>query len=184
MNIEWSPWYRMDDEKAKANVPDKPGTYQIRTDFGFGRLSGKSRIISIGRAIPSLRNRLSGGRFGNLVKNLDRPEKWLLNANKSLEFRYIVTDLKEEAQWLEALGQWEYENKHWELPPGNDRLEKAAIFRRIEQQFGKFDNKKLTSSLEQYQTTDRVAAVLGVPRVIVDNLLVYWGLGGSLLPHN
>jgi hypothetical protein len=173
-NYQWSAWCGLDNEIAKQSVPDKPGIYEIRTDFEFGRLKGSSQILSIGRAVPSLQKRLSKGRFSDLIKDLDRPEKWLFNANRILEFHYIVTTSGEEAKWLEALRQWEYENEHWELPPGNDRLEKAAIFRRIEQQYGRFNESKLKALLQQHQTTEKVASFLGIPYVIIDNLKVYW----------
>ena len=173
-NYQWSPWHRLDNEEAKQNVPDKSGIYEIRTNFEFGRLNGKSPIISIGRAVPSLQSRLAKGRLEYLIKNLDRPEKWLYNAKKTLEFHYIVTDSGDKAKWLEALRQWEYENEYWELPPGNDRLEKAAIFKRIEQKYVGFNGRTLKILLEQHQTTEKVASVLGVPPVIVSNLRVYW----------
>ncbi len=75
---------------------------------------------------------------------------------------------------MEALRQWEYENEHWELPPGNDRLEKAAIFKRIEQKYGRFNKRTLRVLFEQHQTTDKIASVLSIPRVIIDNFKVYW----------
>ena len=153
MNHQWSPWYRLDDEVAKTNVPDKPGIYEIGANFEFGRLNGKSRIISIGRAAPSLRTRLCKERFSDMARYLNRPEKWLVNAGHTLEFHYIITSSGEEALWLEALRHWEYENQHWELPPGNDRLEKAAIMKRIERKYAAFNDKILQDLLEQHQTT-------------------------------
>lgn len=173
---QWSSWYRIGNEAAKQNVPDKPGIYEIRTDFEFGRLNGESRILSIGRAVRSLQSRLAKGRLEDLIRNLNRPEKWLYNAKKTLEFHYIVADSADKAKWLEALRQWEYENRYWELPPGNDRLEKAAIFKRIEQKHAGFNERTLKILLEQHQTTEKVASVLGIPNlcVIIDNLKIYW----------
>ena len=172
--IKWSPWYRLDDKVAKQNIPNKPGIYEIRTEYEFGRLRGKSNILSIGRAIPSLRNRLGQGRLANLVRNLDRPEKWLFSAKQMIWFRYLVTHSDKEAEWLEALRQWEYEHEHWELPPGNDRLEKAAVFRKIEEQYGPLNQRTLMALLKEHKSTEEVANLLGIPRVIVDNLKVYW----------
>ncbi len=57
-NYQWSRWFSLDDGAAKQNVPDKPGIYEVRANFEFGRLRGKSQIVSIGRAIPSLQKRL------------------------------------------------------------------------------------------------------------------------------
>lgn len=172
--IEWSPWYRLDDSVAKKNIPDKPGIYEIKTEYKFGRLRGESDILSIGKATPSLRNRLGKGRLANLVRNLDRPEKWLFNSKHMIWFRYLVTHSVKEAEWLEAIRQWEYENKHWELPPGNDRLEKAAIFRKIEEQYGPLNQMALMALLKKHESTEKVAHILGVPRVVVENLKVYW----------
>ncbi len=171
---QWTSWYRLDDQEAKQKIPDKPGVYEIRVGYKFGRLKGESQILSIGRAIPSLRNRLSGGRLSNLVRNLDRPEKWLFNTGKMIWFRYVVTPTSEDAKWLEALRQWEYENEHWELPPGNDRLEKAAVFRRVEQRYGRLDERSFKELLQQHKTTEKLANVLGIPPVIIDNLKIYW----------
>ncbi|MBA7617957.1 hypothetical protein ES703_25275 [subsurface metagenome] len=38
-NIQWSDWCLLGDEEAKKGVPHKPGVYEIRTNFEFGRLT-------------------------------------------------------------------------------------------------------------------------------------------------
>ena len=70
----------------------------------------------------------------------------------------------------------EYENEHWELPPGNEVLPTTAIRRYIEQRHGRFTEKTLRDLLEHHGAPDKVASVLGVPPAVVENLVVYWGI--------
>jgi hypothetical protein len=172
---KWSKWYRLGDEAAKEDIPEKPGIYEIRADFEFGRLKGKSQIIYVGRATKqSLQNRLAKGKLKNLVKNLDRPDKWLYDAKQTILFRYIDTDTKDEAKYLEALCQWKYENEHWELPPGNDRLEKDAIFKIIKQKYSDFNKTDLENPAKQNQTINEIAKIPCIPSYVIENLKVYY----------
>jgi len=78
----------------------------------------------------------------------------------------------------------EYENEHWELPPGNEALPVTAIRRYIEQRHGRFTEKTLRGLLEHHQSPDKVAGVLGVPSAVVEigryqksnGLLVLFGI--------
>ena len=36
-DYRWSPWHLCDAEVADTSVPDKPGLYEVRADFEFGR---------------------------------------------------------------------------------------------------------------------------------------------------
>ena len=102
MNIQWSDWFSLSEENMSL-IPEKQGIYEIRTDFEINRLRGKSRIVSIGRAVPNLRSRLSG-RIYNPARYLDRCAKWLVCNDHRLEFHYHVAANGEDAKWLEAKG--------------------------------------------------------------------------------
>ena len=172
---KWSPWHHLNTD---ATVPDEPGVYEIRTDFEFSRLRGLSSLVTIGSATTSLRKRFCEQRFNNAVRYQNRAEKWLIQAGHTLEFRYSITASGVEARYLEALRFMEYENEHWELPPGNEALPVTAIRRYIEQRYGRFTEKILRGLLEHHGSPDKVAGVLGVPQAVVENLLVYWGITG------
>jgi len=172
MNAQWTGWLPLNEENVSL-VPEKQGIYEIRTDYEIKRLRGESRIVSIGRAVPNLKTRLSS-RIYNPYRFMNRCEKWLIRGNHKLEFHYIVTGDSEDAKWLEALEHWKYENKHWELPPGNDRLEKAPIFKKIEGVIGKVDREQFKKLFTKYPTAEGVASYLGVPRIVVENLKVYF----------
>ncbi len=172
MNIQWSDWFSLSEETVSL-VPEKQGIYEIRTDHEINRLRGKSRIVSIGRAVPNLKSRLSG-RIYDSARCMNRCEKWLICNNHKLEFHYQVAANSEDAKWLEAIRHWEYENEHWELPPGNDRLEKAPIMQKLKDVLGKVDRTRLKNLLEKYRTVEDVARYLDVPPVIVENLRVYF----------
>lgn len=170
---KWSPWHRL---KADASVPDEPDVYEIRTDFELSRVRGLSSLVTIGSATTSLRKRLCEQRFNNAVRYQNRAEKWLTQAGRTLEFRYATTGSGAEARYLEALRLMEYENEHWELPPGNEALPITAIKRYIEQRHGRFTEKTLRGLLEHHGSPDKVAGLLGVPPAVVENLVVYWGI--------
>jgi hypothetical protein len=172
LNIQWSEWCSLD-EKYVLEVDAKAGIYEIGTDFDIKRLRGESRVVSIGRAIPSLKTRLLG-RIYNPARYMNRCEKWLIRGNHKLEFRYHVTTNDEEAKWLEAMSHWEYENKHWELPPGNDRLEKTPIMEKLKSVAGEVDGRKLENLLAKYRTVEEVANHLEVPPFVIENLMVYF----------
>jgi hypothetical protein len=172
MNIQWSDWFSLNEETV-ALVPEKQGIYEIRTEYEINRLRGKSRIVSIGRAIPNLKSRLSG-RIYNPARYMNRCEKWLISNNHKLEFHYQVAANSEDAKWLEAIRHWEYENEYWELPPGNDRLEKAPIMKKLKSVLGEVDGIRLKNLLEKHRTIEGVARYLGVSPVIVENLRVYF----------
>jgi len=172
MNIQWSDWFSLSEETVSL-VPEKQGIYEIRTDYEISRLRGKSRIVSIGIAVPNLKSRLSG-RIYNPARYMNRCEKWLICNNHKLEFHYQVVANSHEAKWLEATRHWEYENEHWELPPGNDRLEKAPITKKLRSVLGEVDGSRLQNLLEKHRTVEGVARYLGVPPVVVENLRIYF----------
>jgi hypothetical protein len=105
---------------------------------------------------------------------LNRCEKWLKHGNHKLEFHYTITESAEDAKWLEALKHWEYENEHWELPPGNDRLEKNPIIKKLEGAIGKIERNILEGLFVKYLTVEGVADHLDMPPVVVENLKVYF----------
>jgi len=175
-SYSWSAWHRFDAEVARATVPDEPGVYEVRTDFEFGRLKGNSPLVTIGSAVLSLRKRLCEQRFRNALRYLNRAEKWLVQASHTLEFRYATTASGKEARYLEALRLMEYENEHWELPPGNEALPLSVIRKQIEQKHGRLTERTLRDLLEHDQSPDKVARTLGVPPPIINNLMVYWGI--------
>lgn len=172
MNVQWSNCFVLE-AKNVSLVPEKQGIYEIRTDWEIKRLNGQSRIVSIGRAVPNLKSRLLG-RIRNPARYMNRCEKWLICNGHRLEFRYQVAADSEEAKWLEAMGHWEYENEHWELPPGNDRLEKSPIIKKLKIIVGEVDGNKLRDLFAAHETVEGVASYLGVPPVVVENLKVYF----------
>jgi len=117
----WSPWYPMDPSSSNIAVPDSSGIYEIRTDYEFGRLRGNSTLIYIGSA-ASLRRRFQGQRFVDPERYLSRTEKLLLKGGHVVDFRYATTSDIATARRLEAERLSDYEQKHWELPPGNGVL--------------------------------------------------------------
>ena len=129
--------------------------------------------MSIGRAIPNLKSRLSG-RIYDPVRYMNRSEKWLICNNHKLEFHHQVIANSEDAKWLEAMRHWEYENEHWELPPGNDKLEKVPIMKKLKTIIGEFDGNKLKNLFAEHRTVEGVASYLDVPPVIVENLRTYF----------
>jgi len=172
MYIQWSDWLSLN-EKNVLLIPEQPGIYEIRTDYEIKRLNEESRIVSIGRAVPNLRSRLLG-RIYNPARYMNRCEKWLICNNHKLEFHYQVAANSEDAKWLEAMRHWEYENKHWELPPGNDRLEKTPITKKLKSVVGEVDRSKLKNLFAEHRTVEGVAGYLAVPPVVVENLRVYF----------
>ena len=168
----WSPWYDIDDEKAKDDLPTTSGVYQVRTDFEIGRLRGSSRIVSIGSGAPSLRQRLREQRFHATARSryLNRAEKWLLHAGHRLQFRYLETDDKEEARYVEDKNLLQYECEHWELPPGNERSPLANIKKEFEQKcVGKLAQEFLRDLLKQGWSPDEVAGLLGTATENITN---------------
>jgi len=172
MNYQWTNWLPLNKQNV-SSIPEEPGIYEICTDYEIKRLRGESIIVSIGRAVPNLKTRLSG-RTDNAARYMNRCEKWLIRGNHKLEFHYLVVENAEEAKWLEALRHWQYENNHWELPPGNDRLEKAPIIKKIEGMIGKVDGGNLKRLFAKYRTVEDVASYLGVHQVVVENLKTYF----------
>ena len=128
MNVaNWSEWYRFDSQSTQ--VPNSPGVYEIRTDFEFGRLKGKSSIVYIGKTTRSLRKRLLDERRDNPSRFMSRAEKVLLQAGHTLEFRYAGLTGKETVEQFEMEELMEYEKEHWELPPGNGNLPRKRVQR-------------------------------------------------------
>ena len=111
-------------------MPDVPGIYEIRTDYEFGRLRGTSRVVWVGTAAsgrrPSLRERVVRQRIGNPDHYLSRTEKLLRQAGHNLEFRFAKASDGETAKQMESQRLMDYEEEHWELPPGNAVLPRAA----------------------------------------------------------
>ena len=174
-NSKWSSWYSLDARVETTNVPDKPGIYEVKTDIIFGRLKGESSVVTIGSSGTSLRKRLCEQRIRNSVRYLNRAEKWLVQAKHSLEFRYVTTANREEARYLEVLRLLEYENEHWELPPGNDRLELSPLKKQIEQVCGVSVEQMVQDLLQGKRLSDQAADMLNVSPAIIDNLVVYFG---------
>ena len=163
----WSPWYDIDNEKAKDALPTTPGIYEVRTDFEIGRLRVSSRIVSIGSGAPSLRQRLREQRFHKTARwgNLDRAEKWLLHGGHALEFRYLTTDDEKEARYLEDKHLLQYECEHWELPPGNERSPLSKIKKEFEKKrVGRLAQEFIRDLLKQDWSTDEVARLLGTAK--------------------
>jgi hypothetical protein len=171
----WSSWQPFNASLTESTIPAKPGVYEIRTDHDFGRLKGNSSIVTIGKADVSLKSRLYEQRFKNPTRNLDRAEKWLNTANHALEYRYIVTNDKEEARLLESEKQLEYENEHWELPPGNDRLELSALRKLVMQVYGLSTEQLVLEVIRGRQAAAKVADDLSISQAIITNLVVYFG---------
>jgi len=117
--LNWSQWHPLDSESLSVPVPDSPGVYQVQTDFSFGRLKGYSSAVFIGSAMRSLKKRLLDQRIGNPKRFLSGAEKWLRNAGHPLQFRYAKTIDGLTARNLESQMLNDYDQEHWELPPGN-----------------------------------------------------------------
>jgi hypothetical protein len=170
----WSDWRRFDDTRVLEALPDDPGVYEVRTDFEIGRLHGSSSLVTIGRA-KNLRDRRDKQKVGDTTRYLNRAEKWLLKENHVLEFRYLTCDSFEDAKHTEAVRQLEYESQHWELPPGNDRLELSPIKKRIKDEFGVSTDLIVRDLLRGKLEVPQVAAKLNVSPAIINNLIVYFG---------
>jgi len=98
----------------------------------------------------------------------------MAKAGLHLEFRYKTTGSAEEAEYQEALQLFEYEHDHWELPPGNDRLDRRPIISRIEVRRNPFNEQALRELCEQYKSPEGVAHSLDVPVVVIENFITYW----------
>ncbi len=170
----WSDWHRFDDEKALTALPNEPGVYEVRTDFGIGRLQGNSSLVTIGRA-KNLKDRRDKQKVGDTTRYLNRAEKWLLQANHVLEFRYRVCRSFEEAKYAESVGQLEYESQHWELPPGNDRLELAPVKNRIKELFGISIEQMVIDLLQGKLEISDIGDKLRTSTAIISTLVVYFG---------
>ncbi len=170
---KWSDWYDFNDKKKLNLVPNCPGIYEVKTDYEFGRLNGSSSIITIGRSRKLLERRRDQ-KSGNPIKFFNRAEKWLYHLNHSLKFRYCICNSDTEAKLLEAIKLWEYESYHWELPPGNDKLEQKPIVEQINNIYQSID--LFLNGLEQKKYSLKEAAdTIGVSQDIVSNCIVYWG---------
>lgn len=114
--FNWSPWHLLTPQSLSAKVPDQPGIYEIRTDYEFGRLRGRSRVVFVGSAargrIPSLRARLIDQRIGNPNRYLSGAEKLLREAGHALEFRFVIAPDGTTAKHMESQRLMEYEGKH------------------------------------------------------------------------
>jgi hypothetical protein len=176
MNIPWShedwlPWQKDVVEKIPTNF----GVYEIKVGFEIERLKCKSPLLYIGVA-QNLHIRLMQ-EYINPEHFLNRAGKWLIKDNHKLTFRYAKAKSREEAGYWEEILLWEYENKHYELPPGNDHLEKSVIKKKLEQKVGDISRKKLEIKLNglllKYSTIPALAKYLELPVVIVENLFTY-----------
>jgi hypothetical protein len=171
---KWSDWHRFDDEKVLATLPNDSGVYEVRTDFEIGRLHGSSPLITIGRA-KNLKDRRDKQKVGDTVRYLNRAEKWLFRANHALEFRYIICGSFEEAKYTEATRLLEYESQHWELPPGNDRLELSPIKNRIRELFGISIEQMVGDLCQGKLEVAHIVDKLSISTAIITNLMVYFG---------
>ena len=121
----WSEWVSLN-KSCLRFAPDKPGIYEIRTDYEFGRLLGRSRIVYVGRTKSgSLYNRISK-RVTDPWGNLSWAEKFLHVRQSCLEFRCTEADSDADAKRLEAYRLYEYYRIHGELPPGNSTFPEAG----------------------------------------------------------
>lgn len=170
----WSVWYRFDDHIILAKLPNKPGVYEVRTDFNINRLNGSSPIVTIGRA-KDLKERRYKQKAGDTTRYLNRAEKWLLNSKHALEFRYFICNSFEEAKFVEVVRQLEYESQHWELPPGNDRLELAPLKSRINELLGISIEQMVEKLTHKKIEVSRITETLSISPVIINNLMVYFG---------
>lgn len=172
----WSDWYPYSlSQDFFRNIPEAPGIYEVRTDYEFGRLKGSSPLLTIGSAAKSLKTRISRQRIGNTIRYLNRPEKWIRRAKHVLEFRYYECSNKDEAKYLEAIRQLEYENQHWELPPGNDRLDLSPVKKRIKALLG-ISMEQLVADLHQGKLeVSEVVEKTHISPAIINNFIVYWG---------
>ena len=170
----WSVWYRFDDEEILASLPNESGVYEVRTDFEISRLRGSSPLVTIGRA-KGLKERRDKQKVGDTIRYLNRAEKWLLRANHALEFRYCICGSFKEAKYMEAILQLEYESQHWELPPGNDRLELAPVKNRIKESLGISIEQMVGDLLHRKLEVPHIADELHVSSAIINNFIVYFG---------
>ena len=119
--LDWTAWYPLQAQPLAVNVPDKPGIYEIRADYKFGRLRGSSRVVYIGSAArgpkPSLRKRI-GPRVTNPERYLSTAEKFLVRAGHALEFRFSPARDGKTAKVIEIQRLMDYQSDHWEAPPG------------------------------------------------------------------
>lgn len=171
---DWSKWYPFNDGKILASLPNKPGIYEVRTDFEIGRLCGSSSLVTIGRA-KNIAERRGKQKAGDIIRYLNRPEKWLFKNKHELEFRYCICDSFEEAKYLEGIRQLEYESQHWELPPGNDRLEISPLKSRIEELFGCTAEQMVNDVLQGKLNVTQVTSKLHISQTILNTLIIYWG---------
>ena len=175
MNLQWSDWsgWLPFTQESCGRIPEKKGIYEVRADFKIKRLNGDSEILAIGRATRSnLRARISA-EICNPARFMNRCKKWLVRNNHKLGFRWYVAADAKEAELREALRHWEYENEHWEIPPGNDRLEKAPIMKELAKKMNVVDANNLNNLLVKYHTVEKVAEYLDMPSFVIENLMVY-----------
>ena len=129
-DLQWSEWHPLTKKCQAADVPDMPGIYEIRTDYEFGRLRGTSKVVYVGTAAsgsrPSLRSRLVDQRIGNPDRFLSRTERLLRESGHDLEFHFATAIDGKTAKEMESRRLSEYEEEHWELPPGNAVLPRAG----------------------------------------------------------
>jgi hypothetical protein len=167
----WSGWYDWDDKKVLEKLKNQAGIYEVQTDIEFGRLRGCTRTVTIGRTKKLYQRRVTQ-KAKNPGRNSNRAEKWLVIAGHKLKFRYCICNSPDD-ELLEAIGLWEFENKHWELPPGNNRLEKAPIRKLIESVFQGGVPELVKNLDNEEMTTAEVAKILDLPEAIITNIRVY-----------
>ena len=170
----WSQWYPFNDEKILKSLPNEPGIYEVRTDFEIDRLCGSSPLVTIGRA-KNIAERLGKQKADDIIRYLNRPEKWLFKNKHKLEFRYCICGSFEEAKYLEGIRQLEYESRHWELPPGNDRLEIGPLKSRIEELFECTAEQMVDYVLEGKLAVTQVISELHISLPMLYALIIYWG---------
>ena len=122
--FHWSEWYPLSLVLVARDedVPDEPGVYEIKTDYEFGRLRGKSHVVYVGSTVKSLKGRLVHQRIKDPKENLSRTEQLLREAGHALELRFAVASDGKIAKHMEAQRLMDYEKEHWELPPANALL--------------------------------------------------------------
>jgi len=110
----WSDWKPYTSDIVRADAPQEPGIYEVRTTFEFGRLNGSSRVVYIGVGERGLRKRLIG-------KEPPSAEWWLREKDHPLEIRWAVFEGNDASRMAEDRRLAEYIDRHWEPPPANHK---------------------------------------------------------------
>ncbi|MDP3993440.1 MAG: hypothetical protein Q8P75_00475 [bacterium] len=129
--------FELEAEIINNIVPRESGIYFIHADFQFPRLKGKTDILYIGTSKSNLRKRL--GTFIRGFKMIDKllkrydweeaikkfqgsrkatPRSWRLSRQLKRQL-YFTYEICEDCRTRENELLYEFEKKHFELPPLN-----------------------------------------------------------------